>query len=205
MGFNQMNLDPNMKHEITQADIMPMTAYGDERPERARQAADIKKDRHMAVGPDATFYFESYDTMWFQVHEMLHIEKGGEEQIADELAAYNPLIPKGRELVATMMIEIEDDNRRTRVLAGLGGIEDTISINVGGERIPAVAEEDVDRTNAAGKASSVQFVHFPFTDQQVAVFRDPATRVVVEIGHPNYAHMALVPGNIRAALQGDFD
>lgn len=194
-----------MKHELTAADIMPMADYADQRRDRARQAAAIKQDRRMEVGPDATFYFESYDTMWFQVHEMLHIEKGGEAQIAGELAAYNPLIPNGHELVATMMIEIEDAERRARVLAALGGIEETISIAVGDEVIQGRAEEDVDRTNAAGKASSVQFLHFPFSDGQIAAFRDPATRVVVQIGHADYAHMAVMSENIRAALGQDFD
>ncbi len=193
------------KHELTAADLMPLDQYARERRDHGRRMSQLKKNRRMSVGPDATFYFESYETMWFQVHEMLHIEKGGPEQIPDELSAYNPLIPKGRELVATMMIEIEDPVRRARVLGQLGGIEETISMSVGDEKIVAVAEEDVDRTNAAGKASSVQFIHFPFTDAQVEAFRKPGAEVILSIGHSNYRHMAGMPEEIRAELSKDFD
>ena len=193
------------KHELTPRDLMPIDQYGRERRDHGRRVAELKKRRRLEVGPDATFYFENYDTMWFQVHEMLHIEKGGPDQIPDELDAYNPLIPKGRELVATMMIEIDDPARRARVLDQLGGIEETISIAVNGETIRAVAEGDVDRTDAAGKASSVQFIHFPFTDAQADAFREPGADVVVAIGHPRYRHMAGLPEEVRAALTEDFD
>ena len=124
--------------------------------------------------------------------------------IADELAAYNPLIPKGDELVATVMFEIEDEARRKAVLARLGGVEETMSIQFDGEKIVGAPEEDVDRTTAAGKASSVQFVHFHFTPEQVAKFRKPGTRVVVAIEHPAYGHMAVMPEAVQAALAGDF-
>ncbi len=122
-----------------------------------------------------------------------------------DLAAYNPLIPKGDELVATVMFEIGDAARRERVLAGLGGVEETFSITIAGAAIAGVAEADVDRTNAAGKASSVQFVHFRFTPGQIAALRSPEGDVVVGVGHRNYAHMAVMPANVRAAVAGDFD
>ena len=152
-----------------------------------------------------TFYFESFDTMWLQVQEMLHIEKGGAEQLKDELAAYNPLIPKGRELVATFMIEIDDALRRARVLAGLGGIEETAFFQLGASKIPALPEADQDRTTAEGKASSVQFVHFPFTQAQIAAFREPGAQVILGFSHPAYSHMAVVAEATRAELAGDFD
>ncbi len=193
------------RHEIRPADIMTMEAYGEVRRERRRAMSALKRDRRVAVGPDATFYFESYDTMWHQVHEMLYIERGGEAQIAGELEAYNPLVPKGRELVATLMIEIDDPGRRARVLAGLGGIEEAIFIEVDGGRIAGDSEADLDRTTADGKASSVQFIHFPFTDAAIAAFRAPGARVVLGIEHPNYSHMAVVSESVRAALGGDFD
>ena len=139
-----------------------------------------------------------------QVHEMLFIEKGGEEQIPDELRAYNPLIPKGDELVATAMFEIDDEIRRGRVLARLGGVEETVSIRFGGEEVKGVPEQDVDRTTAAGKASSVQFIHFPFTKAQIEKFRTAGTQVVVGLAHPDYAHMAVMPEAVRAALAEDF-
>src|SRR5690606_13913005 len=138
------------KTEITRDDIMPLEAYLGIRREKRREVSGKKRNRRVAVGPYATFYFESYETMWFQVHEMLAIERGGEEQIADELEAYNPLVPKGRELVATVMFEIDDPVRRKAVLGKLGGVEETMTVTVDGEKIRARAEEDVDRTNAAG-------------------------------------------------------
>ncbi|MCP5366306.1 MAG: DUF3501 family protein [Hyphomicrobiales bacterium] len=191
------------KREITRDDIIPMDAYGTERKERRRKVTEMKKDRRVSVGPDATFYFENYDTMWHQVHEMLYIERGGEEQIEDELRAYNPLIPQGDELVATMMFEIDDADRRDRVLRGLGGVEDTISLRFAGETVPAVPEADVDRTSAEGKTSSVHFLHFPFTREQAASFAQPGTEVILAIGHSNYGHMAILPEATRAALAAD--
>lgn len=195
---------PN-KHEITPADILTMEAYGRERAERRKAMTAIKRNRRIAVGPDATFYFESFDTMFHQVHEMLFIEKGGEEQIADELSAYNPLIPKGRELVATLMFEIDDPVRRAQFLNGLGGVEETVSFEFAGETIKGLPEADIDRTTADGKASSVQFLHFPFTDAQVAKFKDAATQVQLQIGHEKYGHIAILPGVVKDALAGDFD
>lgn len=192
-------------HAISAADIMPMAEYGKLRAEKRREIAALKRDRRVAVGPSATFYFENRATMWMQIHEMLWIEKGGAEQIPDELEAYNPLIPRGDELVATFMIEIDDPVRRKRVLGQLGGIEETAFITVGGEKIVATPETDQDRTAADGKASSVQFVHFQFTPTQIAAFRVPGTQVILGLDHPNYSHMAVLPEAARAALAADFD
>jgi hypothetical protein len=165
----------------------------------------LKKNRRVAVGPDATFYFENRDTMWHQIHEMLFIEKGGESQIEDELRAYNPLIPKGRNLSATFMIEVEDAARRERVLATLGGIEETVRLSFAGETVNAVPEGDQERTTADGKASSVHFLLFPFTPAQIAKFRAPGTQVMLAVNHPNYGHIAILPEAVRAELAKDFD
>jgi len=194
-----------MKKEITREDILPMAKYEAERRELRRNLVTRKKYRRQDVGPVCTFYFENYETMWAQVHEMLYIEKGGEEQIADELSAYNPLIPQGRELVATVMFEIDDPLRRKTFLAKLGGIEETAFFELDGERVVGKPEEDVDRTTADGKASSVQFIHFPFTDAQVEKFKTPGTRVVLGFTHSEYAHMTILPEDVRAALAQDFD
>ncbi len=183
---------------------MAMADYAGVRKQRRAEASSIKKKRRVEVGPYATFYFESYDTMWIQIHEMLYIEKGGEAQVADELAAYNPLVPKGRELVATLMFEIPDEERRDRELRRLGGVEGTITLKVGDETIAAVPETDVERTRSDGKASSVHFLHFPFRDAQVAGFRDAAVEAQVAISHPNYGHIAVLPAEARKALAGDF-
>lgn len=191
------------KTEITRDDILAMSEYEKVRADRRRSILPVKKLRRLAVGPDATFYFENFDTMWLQIHEMLYIEKGGEEQIADELDAYNPLIPKGGELVATVMFEIDDPVRRRRVLGELGGVEETMVLEVDGERIASEPEADVDRTTADGKASSVQFVHFRFTPDQAAKFKTPGTRVVVAIEHPKYPHMTMISEESRAELASD--
>jgi hypothetical protein len=193
------------KHELTAADILPWAEYAKARAEHRSRVSAIKRNRRVEVGPYVTFYFESFDTMWLQVQEMLHIEKGGAEQLKDELAAYNPLIPKGRELVATFMIEIDDALRRARVLAGLGGIEETAFFQLGASKIPALPEADQDRTTAEGKASSVQFVHFPFTEAQIAAFRQPGAQVILGFSHPAYSHMAVVAEATRAELARDFD
>ncbi|HEY8139178.1 MAG TPA: DUF3501 family protein [Methylocystis sp.] len=193
------------KHELTAADILPWAEYAKARAEHRSRMSAIKRNRRVEVGPHVTFFFESFDTMWLQVQEMLHIEKGGAEQLKDELAAYNPLIPKGRELVATFMIEIDDPLRRARVLAGLGGIEETAFFQLGASKIPALPEADQDRTTAEGKASAVHFVHFPFTEAQIAAFRQPGAQVILGFSHPAYSHMAVVAEATRAELAGDFD
>ncbi len=173
------------EHKLTAGDILPMAEYGSQRAEQRKKMSAIKKNRRVAVGPDAGFYFESFETMWHQVHEMLFIEGGGEAQIPGELEAYNPLVPNGRELVATFMIEIDNPERRGRVLAGLGGIEECLTLRLGDEIIPGVAERDIDRTTAEGKASAVHFVHFPFTDAQADAFRAADADISIVIAHDN--------------------
>ena len=193
-----------LKTEITRDDIMDMADYGEIRKQRRRELIEKKKLRRVAIGPDAMAHFEDYDSMWLQVHEMLFIEKGGDEQLVDELAAYNPLIPKGRELVCTVLFEIDDPDRRANFLAGLGGIEETMFVRVDGDEVMGQAEEDVDRTSAAGKASSVQFIHFPFTDAQVEKFRKPGAEVIIGFKHPGYGHMVRIGEETREALARDF-
>jgi hypothetical protein len=192
------------KRLITEADIIPPSEYARKRTELRRQVSVKKRNRRVEVGPYITFYFECFETMWLQVQEMIHIEKGGAEQIPGELEAYNPLIPNGNELTATFMIEIDDPIRRKRVLDGLGGVEETAFLRVGGETILGQAEADQDRTSADGKASSVQFVHFPFTAEQIAAFSTPDAEVVLGFNHPAYRHMTVVPEAVRAELTTDF-
>lgn len=194
-----------MKHAIAREDIMDIEVYGRERPERRKRLTEVKRNRRLEVGPFATFYFESFETMLHQIHEMLYIEKGGEEQIADELAAYNPLIPNGSELVATVMFEIDEPVRRATALAKLGGVEETVTIKIGDQVVKGVPEADIDRTTADGKASAVQFIHFPFTKDAIAAFREPGAQVLVGFDHPQYGHMAVMPEAVRAALAEDFD
>jgi Protein of unknown function (DUF3501) len=189
---------------LTDTDFLPLSEWELIRKDRRAALSERKKDRRLSVGPYATLYFENWDTMWYQVQEMLWIEKGGAAQMPDELAAYNPMIPNGTELSATLMFGIADEEKRRVVLGQLGGVEDTISVSIGGERIMAVSEKDLERTKADGKTSSVHFLHFPFTPEQIARFRDPATDVMLRIDHPGYGHAALVTGAVRDELAGDF-
>jgi hypothetical protein len=193
------------KTEITRADILPYGVYAQERKARRQEMIEVKKNRRLAVGPFATFHFENYDTMLQQVQEMLHIEKGGEEQIADELCAYNPMIPKGADLSATVMFEIDDPDRRERELSRLGEVEKFISLQFSGFVVPARAEDDVERTTADGKTSAVHFLHFDFTPEQAAAFKTPGTRALAAVTHPEYGHMAVLPEAVRAALAQDLD
>ncbi|MEN3975465.1 DUF3501 family protein [Emcibacter sp. SYSU 3D8] len=194
-----------MTKQITRADILPTAEYGAIRKQKRSELVAKKRHRRVEVGPHVTFYFESYETMWLQIHEMLFIEKGGEAQVDDELAAYNPLIPQGSELIATMMFEIDDENRRKRVLGRLGGVEQTVTITIGSHVVRATAEEDVDRTTAEGKTSSVHFLRFPFTPEQIAAFRDLSQPAILGIGHEGYQHMAMLSADTRNALASDFD
>jgi uncharacterized protein DUF3501 len=185
--------------------ILPIAEYAKTRRERRQAISELKKRRRIEIGPFATFYFENYETMWQQVHEMLYIEKGGEAQIADELDAYNPMIPQGRELVATVMIEIADPVRRAATLATLGGIESRFFLEFAGQRISGKPDASRENTSLEGKASSVQFVWFPFAPAQVAQFKTPDMRVIAGCDHPNYSHMAVMSEAVRAELAGDFD
>ena len=194
------------RRALTRADIMDMADYARVRKERRAAVTAMKRNRRLAVGPFATFHFECFETMWMQVHEMLHIERGGEEQIAGELEAYNPLIPRGNALIATMMLEIDDPARRERELCRLAGIEDTIRLEVEGAVVAAQPiEDEVARTTEDGKTSSIHFLRFPFSPVEAAGFRTPGTRVLLGVEHPAYGHLAVMPEATRAALAEDLD
>jgi hypothetical protein len=192
------------ERKITPADLLSDADYAARRSTLRAQSIAQKKNRRMEVGPYATFYFESYATMWLQVQEMLRIEKGGAEQIAGELEAYNPLIPQGSELIATVMIEIEDADRRDRELRKLGHVEETAFLEIGAERIKGTPTDYEDRTTADGKTSSVHWLRFVLTPAQINAFRAGKERVVLGFAHANYGHMAVMPDAVRQALVGDF-
>jgi len=193
------------EHRIAEADILAPEIYASERAERRRALIPVKRRRRLEVGPYVTFYFENFDTMLAQVQEMLHIEKGGAEQIAGELETYNPLIPQGSELIATMMIEIDEPARRLATLMKLAGIEDSVTMMVGASRIGATPTDYEDRTTPDGKTSSVHWVRFRFTPEQIALFRNFNEPLIVGLAHPHYGHMAVVPPDTRAELAKDFD
>tara|TARA_Y100000590_G_C15713221_1_gene1011009 strand:- start:2382 stop:2813 length:432 start_codon:yes stop_codon:yes gene_type:complete len=142
--------------------------------------------------------------MLAQIQEMLYIEKGGDEQLKDELIAYNPLIPKGKELVATLMFEIDNPLSRSEFLNKMGGIEEKVFMKANNQKIKSVPEKDVDRTSAEGKASSVQFIHFNFTDEQIKIFKNLNSEISVGIEHELYSHETKITEEIKKALVRDF-
>jgi hypothetical protein len=193
---------PETARKITPADILPVPEYDSRRAALKQTLLPMKKSRRVEVGPFATFYFESYATMWLQVQEMLRIEKGGEDQLKGELEAYNPLIPQGDELIATLMLEIEDANRRNAALLTLGGIEETVFMEIGPDKIAAAPTEYDDRTTPDGKTSSVHWLRFKLTPEQIARFKNE--RVVIGVAHKNYGHMAVLTDETKTALAKDF-
>ena len=195
---------PAELRRVTADDIIPDAQFGAERKARRAALLPVKQLRRVSLGPWCTFYFESFETMLFQIQEMLLIEKGGAEQLEDELAAYNPLIPQGSELVATVMFEIDDPVRRARILGSLGGVEEHFVIRVGGEAVRGTPEGDVERSREDGKTSSVHFLRVAFTPEQIAAFRDAAVPAAVGCDDPRYAHDATLSPATGAELAKDF-
>jgi len=187
------------KEDLIQADI-----YAESRKQIRKNIVEFKKNRRIALGPYATFYFESFETMVAQVQEMLHIEKGGDEQLKDELTAYNSLVPNGRELTATLMFEIDNPLSRGTFLGKVGGIEEKIFMKIDNDIVKAVPESDVDRTSVEGKASSVQFIHFKFSDDQIKKFKSGNTSIELGIDHKEYAHTTKLTEDNVKSLMADF-
>ena len=192
------------KRQIEKEDLLSSDVYAKSRKQIRKDLVEFKKDRRIALGPYATFYFESFETMVAQVQEMLHIEKGGDEQLKDELIAYNPLVPNGKELTATLMFEIDNPISRSAFLGKVGGIEEKIFMKINDEIIKAVPEEDVDRTSAEGKASSVQFIHFKLNDDQISKFKSDSATIELGIDHKEYTHTTRLAENSVKSLCADF-
>ena len=195
---------PKNKREIEKNDIMPLDVYTKKRKELRKGIVEYKKNRRVPLGPYATFYFESYETMLAQVQEMLYIEKGGDDQLKDELTAYNPLVPNGKELTATLMFEIDNPVSRAAFLGKVGGIEEKVYMKIDGDLIKAVPEEDVDRTSSEGKASSVQFIHFKFNEEQIKKFRSDSSNIEIGIDHNEYSHSTKLNAETVKSLILDF-
>ncbi|SIN87151.1 Protein of unknown function [Parasphingorhabdus marina DSM 22363] len=196
---------PRDEHVITSDDIISLSDYELIRKEKRQESILRKKFRRLAIGPHATIQFESWDSMWLQIQEMLRIEKGGDEQLVDELAAYNPMIPNGSEFTATLMFEIDEEERRTAFLKGLGGVDKHIHLIIGDQKVTAEPEQDIDRTRSDGKASAVQFLHFELTEEQVSAWKSGEGQVMVQIDHPNYGHAAIISDECRRDMSRDLD
>ena len=190
---------------IEKKDLVPYDVYEKNRKKIRKELVEFKKNRRVPLGPHATFYFENFDTMLAQIQEMLHIEKGGDEQLKDELSAYNPLITKGNELVTTLMFEIDNPEIRADFLGKVGGIEEKVFIQIANEKINGNPEKDIDRTSEEGKASSVQFLHFKFSDVQIDKFKNSENSVIIGINHNLYDYTIKISDQIRNELAKDFN
>ena len=196
---------PKDQKIIQKSDLLAPDVYEKNRRQMRKELVEFKKDRRVPLGPYATFYFECYETMLAQVQEMLHIEKGGDEQLNDELTAYNPLIPNGKELVSTLMFEIDNPVIRATFLGKLGGVEENVFIKIDNDIIYGKPEIDVDRTTAEGKASSVQFIHFEFDQNQISKFKGNNVSIELGIDHKEYSHSTKLSESTIKALSSDFN
>ena len=190
--------------KIESSDLLEFSAYAKERRSIRKELVQMKKNRRVELGPHSTFYFENFFTMKAQIQEMLYIEKGGDEQLKDELEAYNPLVPQGSELVATYMFEIDNPITRKKVLSSLGNVENKLFISINGTKLYAAPEEDVDRTDNSGKTSSVHFIHFKFSDKQIEEFKNSSSRIEIGTDHDNYLHSTVLSKEVKEALAKDF-
>ena len=192
-----------MPPHLTRDDLYSLEEYAEVRPEFRKKVMAHKKNRALAIGPNATLYFEDALTMRYQIQEMLRIERTFEpEGIQDELDVYNPLIPDGSNWKATFMIEYEDVAERQKRLAELVGIEDKIWVRVGEhDKVFAIANEDLERTTAE-KTSSVHFLRFELTPEMIADIKAGAP-LSAGIDHPLYRHETRAPENVRASLIRD--
>ncbi len=191
---------------LRREDLYSLEDYAESRKVFRAKVLAHKKNRNLAVGPNATLYFEDRLTIQYQIQEMLRVERIFDKEVIDEeLAAYNPLIPNGSNLKATFMLEYEDVAERRRQLSRLIGIEDRIWVRVGdGERIFAIADEDMDREDE-DKTSAVHFLRFELKPDDVKRAKAGAA-LAVGIDHPNCRHSVdPVPPAVRAALVADLD
>jgi hypothetical protein len=190
---------------IAQSSLLTLEAYARQRNEFRSKVLAHKRFRTVRLGAHVSLLFEDELTVRYQVQEMLRIEKTFEEQgIRDELDAYNPLIPDGTNLKATMMIEYEDAQERARELARLIGIERRVYIQVDGlEPCFAIADEDLERDNEQ-KTSAVHFLRFEFAPAAIKAFRSGRS-VAMGIDHPNYrVRVDEIAAEVQGSLAGDF-
>jgi len=190
---------------ITRDSLLTLEAYARERASFRARVLAHKRNRSVALGDHVTLLFEDELTIRYQIQEMLRIEKTFEDAgIQDELDAYNPLVPDGNNLKATMLIEYEDVAERREALARLKGIEDALWLQVGGHaEVRALADEDLERENDE-KTAAVHFVRFELTPPMIADFK-AGRGVALGIDHPHYrVRIEALPAEVRAALAADF-
>ena len=198
-----MNMEARM-NKLSASDLMPLEQYARERATFRARVMAHKASRQVAIGPNATWCFEDRLTIQYQVQEMLRTERIFEPAgIADELNAYNPLIPDGSNWKVTLFIEFPQPEERQRALALLKGIEGRCWVQVEGQRrVLAIADEDLERENAE-KTSAVHFLRFELAPAEIAALRDGAA-LAAGIDHEHYRHSIAVPAPVRAVLAADF-
>lgn len=194
-----------MSKDITRDDLMSLEQYAEKRPEFRRKVLDHKKYRQIGLGPNTTLYFEDRLTLLYQIQEMLRIEKVFEaDGINDELEAYNPLVPNGRNFKATFMVEYPDPEIRAEQLQKLVGVEDLLWMQIGGtDKVWAIADEDLERSTES-KTSAVHFVRFEINDAMAESLKN-GSEWHIGVKHPVYSYDVKVEGKIRENLINDLD
>jgi len=189
--------------EIKKNHVLPMTDYVKQRNEFLALRRQIKAINRIEIGPHASVTFETYDLMWIQVQEILNIEKGGEQQIKEELDAYNPLIPKGNNLVITLMFEIDDKKRRDIFLQKAVGVEQTLKLKFNNHVITSEPVKDEDsRISPAGLTSAVHFLQFKFNAQQIIDFKSlQNSKIYIGIDHTSYSHSTTLKSELIDTLK----
>jgi hypothetical protein len=198
-------MELNMTREITRDDLMSLEQYAEQRDQFRQQVLAHKRHRQVALGPNATLYFEDRLTLLYQIQEMLRIEKVFEaDGINEELEAYNPLIPTGRNFKATFMIEYADAAVRAAQLEKMVNIEDLVWMQVGGlDKVWSIADEDLERSNDT-KTSAVHFLRFEISDAMAQELKAGANWQI-GVQHAVYTYDMLVEGDTRASLLADLD
>jgi hypothetical protein len=198
-------MELNMTQQITRDDLMSLEQYAEQRNEFRQRVLAHKKHRQVALGPNATLYFEDRLTLLYQIQEMLRIEKVFEaDGINEELEAYNPLIPSGRNFKATFMIEYADATVRAAQLEKMVNIEDLVWMQIGEhDKIWAIADEDLERSNDT-KTSAVHFMRFEINDEMARELKAGAD-LQIGVQHAVYTYDVLVAGDTRASLLADLD
>ncbi|MBN9565664.1 MAG: DUF3501 family protein [Alphaproteobacteria bacterium] len=187
--------------KLSMNDIMPIEEYGQKRNEIRQKLRPFKNARRIAVGPYATVMFEHYDTIWHQVHEMLYVEKGGAEQIAGELEAYNPLMPTSSSITFTLMFEINNPVKRLEFLKSISQVDSHIYLNWGENSLQAHPIDELERTRDDGKTSAVHFLRFDFEVGSKQSFLSYGGDVLFAVRHENYFYVTALSKNLVESLK----
>ena len=195
----------NQSTQISRDDLMSLEQYAEKRPEFRQQVLAHKKHRQVMLGPNATLYFEDRLTLLYQIQEMLRIEKVFEaDGINEELEAYNPMVPSGRNFKATFMIEYTDPEVRAVQLEKMVGIEDLVWMQIDGhDKVWAIADEDLDRSTET-KTSAVHFMRFEMSDAMAEDLKTGA-EWLIGVQHPVYTYELKADGVTRDSLLNDLN